>query len=594
MPAAPPQNTRKNKAYPADSFALIERLVRSYLSQYVLQLVFAVIFMAIAAAMTAAIATLMQPVLDDVLYGQKEDMILPVAIGIAMAFALRGVTTYVHTVLMNRIGQSIVADIQRNLFCHMMTLDMSFYHANPSGQLLSRIVNDVNVVRGAVTGCLTGFGKSLLTLLFLVGVMFYQDWKLTIATFIVFPLLALFVMYIGRRLRKISKNIQSELGSLSDLLSQSFQGIRLVKSYGMEKHEIKKVSTAINIVRDLNIKSVHVSTLSTPVNEIIVGIIFCGIIIYGGYEVIAGNTTPGHLVSFIAAFTMAYEPMKKLARLNNTLQTGLGAAERVFDILDRQPTITSKEGAIYIDTAKPDVVFENVDFSYESSALKALSGINFTAKAGQVTALVGASGGGKSTIINLIPRFYDVSEGAILIDNHNIADIDIQSLRQSIALVSQDITIFNDTVLENIRYGNLLASEEMVQEAARAAAAHDFIEGFEEGYNTVVGENGVKLSGGQKQRISIARALLKDAPILLLDEATSALDNESEKLVQQALEALEKGRTTLVIAHRLSTVQSADHIIVLDQGRIVEQGDHQSLLSANAYYAQMYKTGLRE
>ena len=320
--------------------------------------------------------------------------------------------------------------------------------------------------------------------------------------------------------------------------------------------------------------------------------IFGAIIVYGGHEVMAGRTTPGHLASFLAAFTLAYEPMKKLARLNNTLQIGLGAAERVFDMLDHHSKITDKENAIKLQTRLADVVFKDVNFSYDGTSLKALDNISFTARPEEVTALVGSSGGGKSTIINLIPRLYDASGGVIMIDGHDIRDMTRESLRDHIALVSQDVTIFNDSIMENIRYGNHNASDEEVREAAKAAAAHEFIEGFDEGYNTIVGENGVKLSGGQKQRISIARAILRDAPILLLDEATSALDNESEKLVQDALKELEKGRTTIVIAHRLTTVQEADQIIVLDQGRIAEHGTHENLLSNNGIYAAMYRTGV--
>ncbi len=576
------------------TLALIKRLARDYIAVYKLKLVLALVFMAIAAGMTASIAALMQPILDDVLYGGRKELILPVSIAISLTFAARGISTYIHTILMNRIGHGIVADVQSNLFSNFMRLDMAFFHANPSGQLLSRVVNDVNVMRTAVTGSLTGLGKSLFTLVFLIALMFYRDWKLTLAAFIVFPLLSIFVVYIGKRLRKISKNIQAEQGGLSDRLSQAFHGVRLIKAYCMEDYEASKVSKAINKVRDLNIKSVQVSTLSTPVNEIIVGVIFAAIIAYGGYEVIAGRTSPGSLASFLAAFSLAYEPMKKLARLNNSLQIGLGATERVFDMIDRVSNIKEKENSVNLElTNAPDITFDDVSFAYDDTELMALCGVSLKIKSGQVTALVGASGGGKSTIMNLIPRFYDVQNGAVSIDNHDVRDLTTASLRSCIALVSQDITIFNDSVIENIRYGDPDASDEQVYQAAKSAAAHEFIERFDNGYETIVGENGTKLSGGQKQRISIARAILRDAPILLLDEATSALDNESEKLVQTALKALENGRTTLVIAHRLTTVQTADHIIVLNQGKIAEQGTHDKLLADNGLYSKMYKTGLQ-
>ncbi len=574
--------------------ALVKRLVSTYLKPYFRQLMVAVFFMAIAAAMTAAIAKLMQPVLDDVLFAKNTGLIVPVAIAAFLTFLVRGVSTYFHTIIMGKISHSIIADVQRDLFGHFMGLDLTFFHANPSGQLISRVINDVSVMRDSVSDTLTGVGKNALTLLFLIALMFYQDWKLTLAAFTIGPFIGGFVAYIGRRLRQISRDIQQELAGLSGILSQIFQGIRQVQAYGMEGHETKKAGRAIDNVKGLNIKSVRVRNLSTPVNEIVIGVAFAGVIVYGGYQVAKGHMSPGQLGSFIAAFTLAYEPMKKLAKLNNTLQMGLGATERVFDMLDTVSAVKEKKKAKKLDVSKPEIAFKDVEFQYEQSDLKALDTISFSAKTGKVTALVGPSGGGKTTVMNLIPRFYDVMGGSVTIDGHNVADLTLESLRAHIALVSQDITIFDDSVAANIAYGREGASQAEIEKAAIAAAAHEFIKDFPGGYETQVGEDGVKLSGGQRQRIAIARAILRDAPILLLDEATSALDNESEKAVQTALEALEKGRTTIVIAHRLSTVQSADQIIVLDAGKIVETGTHSSLLKGKGLYAKMYEAGLRD
>ncbi|MCB1650958.1 MAG: lipid A export permease/ATP-binding protein MsbA [Alphaproteobacteria bacterium] len=573
------------------SVKLVRKLYRTYLWPYISSLLFAVILMAIAAAMTAAIAQLMEPILDDVLGGQKTDMILPVAFMVMGVFVVRGFTTYGHTIIMNRIGQSIVADIQKDLFSHFMTLDLGFFHANPSGQLISRVVNDVNVVRIAVADSLTGFGKSVFTLLFLTFVMFYQDWKLSLAAFTIFPVAALFVARIGRRLRKVSHSIQGEMGNLSDRLSQIFQGIRQVQAYGMEGREIERSGEAIGRVRDLNIKSVRIANLSTPFSEVLVGFVFFGIIIYGGWAASRGEITAGQLASFLAAFTLAYEPMKKLAKLNNSLQMGLGAAERVFAMMDQKPLIEDAPGAMALQTRQPEIAFDNVHFEYQKNGVRDLNNISFSVSSGKVLALVGPSGAGKTTVINLIPRFYDVLGGRILIDGQDIREFTLESLRAHIALVSQDVTIFDDTIAANIAYGAPGASEDSVIEAAKAAAAHDFISAFEDGYQTKVGEDGVRLSGGQRQRIAIARAILRDAPILLLDEATSALDNESEKLVQAALERLEKGRTTIVIAHRLSTVQNADEILVMDKGEIVERGTHSVLMERDGLYAKIYRAG---
>ncbi|NCC22113.1 MAG: ATP-binding cassette domain-containing protein [Alphaproteobacteria bacterium] len=566
---------------------LVRRMAGDYLRPYLGMLGLAVFFMVLAAGATAMFASLMEPVIDDVLTGRKEELILPVAMALFFVFALRGLATYIHTILMNKIGQSIVADIQNNLFARFMSLDLAFFNANPSGQLISRVVNDVNVMRVAVSDTLTGFGKSLLTLVFLVVVMFSKDWVLSIAAFTIFPFAALFVAWIGKRLRAVSGNIQTNLGQLSDRLSQVFQGIRLVKAYGMESYERERTARAVESVKKLMMKSVRTGQLSTPVNDLLVGAVVFAIILYGGYKVLAGETTAGELLAFIAAFTLAYEPMKKLASLNNVLQMGLGAADRVYEMMDLRPAIVDRENARPLAMQSPEIRFESVSFSYGADG-RALDNVSCVIPKGKVTALVGPSGGGKTTLLNTIPRFYDVSGGRITIDGIDIRDITIASLRSQIALVSQDITIFDDSVFANIAYGKAGASEGEIIAAARAAAAHDFIVELPDGYQTRVGERGVLLSGGQRQRIAIARAIIRDAPILLLDEATSALDNESERAIQATLAELQKGRTTLVIAHRLSTIQDADQILVLQGGQIVEQGNHSALLGRAGVYARLH------
>lgn len=582
------------KQTPPSTLSLVRRLTGTYLRPYLRLLGGAMLFMLLGAAMTAGFATLMEPIMDKVLVGQNKAMILPFGAGIAACFIISGLATYAHTVMMNKLGQNIVSDIQSDLFRRFMVLDLSFFHANPSGQLLSRVVNDVSVMRNAVADSLTGIGRSLLTLVFLVGVMFYQDAKLAMIAFTVFPVAAFFVGYLGRRLRKLSGNIQHHIGALADQLSQIFQGIRQVKAYGMEEYESRRAELAIRRVRGLIMKSVRIGTMSTPINEALVGLALCGMIVYGGYQIADGQTTIGSLISFITAFSLAYEPIKRLAKLNNTLQTGLGAADRVFEMMDMAPAIIAKPDARILPRIVPSIHFGNVSFAYPNADRKALSNVSFDVPAGQVVALVGPSGGGKSTIMNMIPRFYDVAEGRIQIDGIDVRDLTLESLRGNIAFVSQDITIFDDTARANIAYGRAGASEEEIIAAAKAAEADGFIQALPLGYDTRLGENGVSLSGGQRQRISIARAILRDAPILLLDEATSALDTESEQAIQKSFAAMQKGRTTLVIAHRLSTVQNADLILVLDRGRIIEQGRHEELIARQGQYARMYQAGLKE
>lgn len=577
---------------------LIRRLVRTYLAPYTGQLIITVFFMLIAAAATAGFAKLLQPVLDKGLIAVQEgeglEDIWPLGLSVFGVFFISGLATYIHVIKMNKISQSIVADIQRDVFSHFMTMDLAFFHKYPSGQLVSRIINDVNVMRAAVSDSVTGIGKNLFTLFFLLGVMFWQDFKLALMTLVIFPPAIILITLIGRRLRRVSHSIQSENARLMETLIGIFQGIRQVQAYGMEKEETKRAGGAVTSVRNLNIKSVRIGNLSTPINEIMVGIVIASVIVYGAYEIADGNLTPGKLISFIAAFALAYEPMKKLAKLNNSLQVGLGAADRIMAMVDMPPSIKDKSRAKSFSAKKCTIAFNNVEFSYaESEGEYALQGVSFRAEPNKVTALVGASGSGKTTILNLIPRFYDVQSGEVTLNGENIQNIKMKDLRNHIALVSQDITIFDDTVAANIGYGKIGSTEKEIRKAAKDAAAEEFINELPQGYDTRLGENGVKLSGGQKQRIAIARAILRNAPILLLDEATSALDNESEKLIQATLARLEKGRTTLVIAHRLSTIQAADKIIVLDDGKIVEEGAHTSLMKKKGVYKRLYESGLK-
>ena len=567
---------------------LVRRLVGEHIRPHIGLLVLAVCLMAVVAATTAALAFLMETILDDV-FTARDRSSLYVAAAIVMAvFLLKGMATYGQNVLVSFVGQRILADLQKRMFAHLLRADLAYFHGQSSGGLISRFINDVEKMRGTVASVLTAIGRDSLTIIFLVGVMFYQDWLLTLASFFAFPTAILPLVNIGKRMRKVSANTQREIGQFTTLLNEVFQGARHVKAYGMEPYERERAGAVIEQIFKLVFRAARTKAAAYPIMETLGGTAIVVVICYGGWQVIEGTRTTGTFFSFVTALLLAYDPVKKLVNLNAQLQEGLAAADRVFEILDVEPAITDDPDAKPIAAVKGDIGFEDVGFAY-ADGKPALQGVSLVVEAGKTVALVGQSGAGKSTILNLIPRFFDASSGRITLDGQGIRDITIASLRANIALVSQDVTLFDDTIEANIAYGRVGATTEEIREAARNASADDFIEAMPNGYATVVGEHGVKLSGGQRQRIAIARAMLKDAPVLLLDEATSALDTESERAVQAALGILMRGRTTIVIAHRLSTIQSADMIHVVDAGRIVESGRHLELLARGGIYANLHR-----
>lgn len=571
----------------AEAWPLIKRLARTYLRRYTSDLLVATGLMMLAAGMAGVLAKQMEPIIDQIFVAGNKAMLWPVALAVVAAFTVRGFATYGHTVILNRVGQGIVTDVQKDVFASLVRADLVFFQGHQSGQLISRMISDTVLMRGAVSDSLTGLGKNLFTLTALLAVMFYQDWQLALVSFVVFPLAALMVAKLGKKLRRVAASAQAETGNFSALLGQVFSGIRHVKAYGMEAHEEARVGASADSIFKLMCKAFRVSALAIPVTEILSGLAIGALVVYGGYQVIAGESTAGKLFSFIAAFLMAYDPIRRTAKLNGTLQTGLAAAERIFFIKDTPSDIVNRPDAKAIKVSSPAIDFDHVGFSYRDGTI-ALDDVSLQIPAGKKVALVGRSGAGKSTILNMIPRFYDVNSGAIRIDGIDIRDVTFESLRASMALVSQESVIFDDTVRSNIAYGRTSASEDEIIEAAKAAAAHDFILALPQGYDTRLGEQGLRLSGGQRQRIAIARAFLRDAPILLLDEATSALDADSERQIQAALEKLQKGKTTIIVAHRLSTVQNADMIYVMRDGKIAEKGTHAALLKSGGVYARLY------
>ncbi len=567
--------------------ALVQRLLRGYVRPHLSRIAAALFCMAVMAISTAAFTQLIKPIIDDIFIAKRADMLLPIALVALVVFAAKGLATYGQAVLMSFVGHRIVATLQQDLYKRLINADLAFFHRNSPGELVSRFINDINLLRNAVSNTLTALGKDSLTAAALVGVMFYEDWLLAAIAFIAFPTAILPIVRIGRRVRKVSGNTQAEVGRLTTLLDESFQGVRHVKAYAMESYETVRAGAAIDAVFRLNFKGARVRSALHPIMEVLGGLAIVAVILYGGQQVIDGGKDPGSFFAFITALLLAYEPMKRLARLNANLQEGLAAAVRVFDLMDREPEIRERPDAETLKIDGGAVRFQNVTFSYDSDR-SALHAVTLDVPAGQTVALVGPSGAGKSTLLNLIPRFYDPDAGQVLIDGQDVSGVTFASLRAAAALVSQEILLFDDTVRANIAYGRPDADPADIEAAARHAGAYDFISALPQGFDTPVGPRGSQLSGGQRQRIAIARAMLKNAPILLLDEATSALDSESEQQVQTALRDLMAGRTTLVIAHRLSTVMDADLIYVLEAGRVVESGRHGELLTRGGVYARLY------
>jgi len=564
------------------------RLVKPHTPRFIL----AMICMAVVGAATAAAAYLVKPAMDDIFLDRNEGMLILIPVVVLVIYLLKGVCNYGQTVLMSHIGFRIVTDLRRDLYRQILRQPLSFFTKNPTGLLISRVTNDVTFLQGAVSEAVTSLLKDSFTLAALVFVIFWRDWQLAIIASLVFPLAVYPIAQFGRRMRRIATESQVSMGDLISLLQETITGNRIVKAFGMEEHENRRFAQENERQFKLAMKSVTVRAVSSPLMEFLGGVGIAAIIFYGGWQVIAGTSTPGTFFSFLAALLMLYEPVKRLTNVNNTIQQGLAGAERIFEVLDTEPEIQNRPGAAELPSIQREISIEGVTFRYEEDPV--LRDVYLKIRAGEVVAFVGMSGGGKTTLVNLIPRFYDVNEGRVAIDGTDIRDVTLESLRAQIGIVTQQTILFNDTVRGNIAYGDVRRSDEDVSRAAKAANAHDFILKLPLGYDTVIGEQGVKLSGGERQRISIARALLKDAPILILDEATSSLDTESEIEVQDALEKLMKGRTTLVIAHRLSTIRNADRIIVLVDGRIVEEGTHESLLEKRGEYSKLHNLQFKD
>lgn len=542
---------------------------------------------AVVAAMTAATAYLVKPVVEKIFEQKDPQMLLLIPFAVIAVFFIKGLADYGSEYLLNYVGQTIIMQLRNRLYNHIQGLPLAFFQRSKTGDLMSRITNDVNIISAMFTSAVTGSFKDCFTLIGLISVTFYLIPELAVYAFFVLPIAAFPIFQFGRKIRRVRKGTQEAWADMSAFLHETLSGTKIVKAFGMEAHEKKRFAGKSRKIFRLEMKETKVKALSSPLMEFLGGLGIAFIIWYGGKQVISGTYTFGTFMSFLTAVGFMYEPLKKLSKLNNTVQRGMAAVDRIFDILEQKSDIIEPNSPIQLQRGSHRIAFNNVSFKYDRELV--LKNIDLEVNAGEIVALVGMSGGGKTSLVNLIPRFYDVTEGLVLIDNIDIRQMSIPSLRNQIALVTQEPILFNDTARNNIAYGNWNASETEIIQAARAAYAEDFIRGFSEGFNTSIGELGGRLSGGQKQRICIARALLKNAPILILDEATSSLDSESETLVQKALENLMTGRTTFVIAHRLSTIAYAHRILVIGKGRIVEEGKHEDLLARQGEYYKLYQ-----
>ena len=568
------------------------RLYSSYVKKHFSKLVLALILSFAVASGTAAIAWLLDPAIKKIFIEQDKSMMVLIPIAIVFAFSVKGISLYLARSILVRVANEVVKRLQMDLSSCILKSDINTIESKHSGKYLAHVFYDTGLVSQLVSAGILNLMKDTLTLIVLVSLMFYQNWRLALFALIMMPLAALVAKSLGRRIQKAVAQSAKIEGILTSYLSEMIKGSRMIKIYQQENFELDRSQKKLELRENIQNKIGFILIRATPIMEILTGIMIAGFIYLSGFMIASGQMGINNFFSFLTAMMLAYQPIRSLATINMLFNTGALGAGRVFEILDAKPSIKEIDAAPELIVSKGDIKFEGVGFAYPSTEEEAIKNINVSIDGGSIAALVGHSGAGKSTIINLLPRFYDPQEGKISIDGKNISTVSLSSLRKNISMVSQDVILFDDTVRANVAYANMNASEEQIKRACDFAAASDFIEELPNSYETIIGENGVRLSGGQKQRISIARAFLKNSPIILLDEATSSLDAESEEKIQNAVLNLTKNKTTLVIAHRLSTIIRADKIIIINRGKIIDVGTHNELLKNSAIYKNLYSKQL--
>ncbi len=577
------------------SFDVLKRFYNQYTKRHLKKIFIAVFFSVMVAGSTSSIAWLLDPAIEKLFVNKDQTLIYLIPIFIVVAFTTKGLSLYTAKVLLINVAEEVKKSIQSDMIKALIKSDTKFIESKHSGKYISNLNFDVELIKNVLSINLLNLIKDSLTLCGLLGVMFYQNWKLSLVAIIMIPLASIAAKSLGKRMGKVSTQAQERSGFLNKHLVEIFKNHKLIKIFQKENFESNRsdelISSLANKVKKIN--TVYVR--STPIMETLTGIMIAFLIFYSGKLIMSEELEINNFFSFLAAMMLAYQPVRSLATLNIGIQQGISAGKRIIPILDIKNEITNKEECDPIKLSKGEIVFNNVNFSYLKDAeQKTLKAVNISIEGGKISAFVGHSGAGKSTLLNLIPRFYDPDNGEIKIDNQSIHNVKLKSLRENISIVSQDTTLFDDTVINNIKYANLDATDKEVFEAAELAYATEFISKLKDGYNTIIGENGVRLSGGEKQRLSIARAILKKTKIILLDEATSSLDAETESKIQKAINHLTKDKTSLIIAHRLSTILNSDKIFVLDQGQVIDQGNHDDLIKKSIIYKNFYEKQLRK